>query len=192
MPSGVIKVAGLLSAALLFTLLTACDRAPTPTPTSAPAAGAVLQKILSDCWGVTQIKDLDANRSDHVKAFECARTRLLQMAQTYPEAAEPHRVLAWGYLYAMQDEAVALAELERAAQIYAQQGRTVEQAEMLVRIAVQLTMPHDQRSGCALLQEAARLDPQNARIPTLLRNFNCVPKGTVPALGTVTPAQAAP
>ncbi len=184
---GSAKIVSLLFAAALLALLEACTTTATPTPTPAPAAGAVLQKILGDCWGVTQIKDLDANRPDHVKAFECARTRLLQMAQVYPDVPEPHRVLAWGYLYALEDEAVAQAELERAAQIYAEQGRTAEQADMLTRIAVQLTMPHDQRRGCALLQQAGQVDPQNTRIPTLLQNFNCVPRSTISAPSASTP-----
>jgi hypothetical protein len=174
-------------AALLLTV--ACGSGVTPPPTPAPAAGAVLQRILGDCWGVTEFKDLDGTRPDHVRGFECARTRLLEMAQQYPEAAEPHRILAWGFLYANKDEAGAQAEYERAAQIYAEQGHTVEEADILVRIAVQLTMQHDQQIGCSLLRQAATLDPQNVRVPVFLRNFDCVPlTEVIPA--TVTPAPA--
>ncbi len=170
-----------LLALLALLTLAACEARPVPTPTPAPVPGAVLQKILNDCWGVTQIKDLDGNRADHVKAFECARGRLLQMAQVYPGVAETHRVLAWGYLYSLKDEGIALAEYERAAEIYASQGDAADQADILVRIAVQLTMPHDTRGGCNLLQQAAGVDPQNARIPVLLQNFNCVPRATIPS-----------
>ncbi len=181
----------------VFTLLglAACAPAKRSTPTPAPAAGVVLQKILNDCWGVNQIKDLDGNRADQVRAFECARIRLLAMAQAYPDAAEPHRVLAWGYLYGLKDEATAMAEYERAAEIYAQQGQATAQADMLFQIS-QLTMPHDQRGGCTLLQQAATLDPQNARIPVLLQNFNCVPRATLgatpSAVGTRTPVPTTP
>ncbi len=162
----------------LVLAVVACGPAATHTPTPAPAAGAVLQKILNDCWGLAQMQDLDGTRADHVKGFECARKRLLDMARTYPDAAEPHRVLAWGYLYALKDETVAQAEYERAAEIYAQQGRKADQADMLMRIAVQMAMKQDPRRGCALLTQAADPDPQNARLMTLLQNFNCVPRAT--------------
>lgn len=158
-----------------------CAPAPTPTPTPALAAGVVLQKILNTCWGVSQIKDLDGTRADHVKAFECARPRLLEMARAYAQEAEIHRVLAWGYFYALKDEAAAQAEYERAAEIYAQQGRTSDQAELLVRIAIQFTMSRDQRRGCTLLAQAAQLDSQNAQILSYQQNFNCVPRATVTA-----------
>jgi hypothetical protein len=180
-------VAGL--AALVLTA--ACNSGVTPTPTPAPAAGVVLFKILGDCWGVKELKDLDGTRPDHVRAFECARRRLLEMGEQYPEAAEPHRVLAWGYLYALKDEAAAQAEYERAAEIYAQQGHPVEQADILVRIAVQLTMQHDRRSGCNLLSQAAGLDPANSRVPVLLRNFDCIPRTVIPPT-TITPTAGNP
>ena len=169
-----------LISALALVCLSACTPAAQPTPTPAPAAGVVLQKILNDCWGVNQIKDLDGNRADQVRAFECARARLLNMALAYPDAAEPHRVLAWGYLYALKDQATARAEYERAAEIYAQEGQPADQADMLFQIS-QLTMPYDQLGGCNLLQQAANLDPQNARIPVVLQNFNCVPRATLVA-----------
>lgn len=182
---------GLLGVVVLAacSLTAACGPGATPTATPAPAAGAVLQRILGDCWGVAEFKDLDGTRPDHVRGFECARTRLLEMAQQYPEAAEPHRILAWGFLYADKNEAAAQAEYELAAQIYSSQGHTVEQADILVRIAVQLTMQHDQRSGCDLLKQAALLDPQNARVPVFLRNFECVPLTAVPS-ATLPPAAA--
>ncbi|MGE5141718.1 MAG: hypothetical protein ACM3JD_19810 [Rudaea sp.] len=173
---------------LLSAGLAACTgAAATSTPTAAPAAGVVLQKILNDCWGVTQLTELDGRRQDHKDGFACARTRLLQMARDYPDAAEPHRVLAWGYLYAMQDEAAAVAEYERAAQIYGREGFKSEQAAILLQLG-QLAMQHDRRSGCGLLNQAADLDPQNSRAAQLLQNFQCVPHGTPagPAL-TATP-----
>jgi hypothetical protein len=176
-------------------LAVGCSSSATPTPTPAPAAGAVLQRILGDCWGVTEYKDLDGTRPDHVRGFECARTRLLGMAQLYPEAAESHRILAWGFLYADKDEAAAQAEYQRAAQIYAAQGNTVDEADILVRIAVQITMQHDQQTGCNLLEQAAKLDPQNSRVPIFLRNFECIPLTAVPLatvpLATVTPVTQA-
>ncbi len=169
----------LYSVLLLALVLVACASPQTPTPTPAPAAGVVLQKILNDCWGVTQIKELDGNRADHKNAFACARARLLQMALDYPDAAEPHRVLAWGYFYVLQDEAAAQAEYELAAEIYARQGRTADQADVLVRIA-QLAIQYDRRSGCDFLRRAAELDAQNTRITTLLQNFECIPRTSVP------------
>ncbi len=184
-------IRALAAALLVLALAAACAPKATQTPTLAPAAGVVLQKILNECWGVFQIKELDGTRADQVKAFECARLRLLDMARVYPNTAEPHRVLAWGYLYALKDETAAQAEYERAADIYAAQGRTTDQAEMLVRIAVQMTMTHDQRRGCVLLEQAAELDPKNARISTLRQNFNCIPRATSPAISS-TPAAGTP
>ncbi len=182
----------MLSLALAVVAAACGTAAPRPTPTPPLAAEAVLQKILNDCWGVSRIQDLDGNRADHVKAFECARPRLLLMGQTYAQAAEPHRVLAWGYLYALKDDQAAEAELERAAQIYARLGQTADQADMLVRIAIQLTMPTDARRGCSLLAQAAGLDPQDASITTYLQNFNCIPRTTpVPVPGTPAPAGTA-
>ena len=178
-----------LAAMGLLAGISACAPASSPTPTLAPAAGVVLQKILNDCWGVNEIKDLDGNSADQVRAFGCARTRLLAMARAYPDAAEPHRVLAWGYLYGMKDDATAQAEYERAADIYAQQGLTSDEADMLFQIS-QLTMPYDQLRGCDLMQQAAQLDPQNARIPVLLQNFNCGPRAT-PGATRTSPAPAA-
>ncbi len=178
------KLALYAAALVVLLLLPACAYRTPPTPTPAPAAGVVLQKILNDCWGVTQIKELDGNRKDHKDAFGCASPRLLQMALDYPDAAEPHRVLAWGYLYALGDAAAAQAEYERAAEIYARQGRTADQADVLVRIA-QLAIQSDRRSGCNFLQQAAALDAQNTRITTLLQNFECIPR---PVAQTGTPA----
>ncbi|MGB8648530.1 MAG: hypothetical protein WCF84_25060 [Anaerolineae bacterium] len=167
------------AALLALALLAACTAETATTPTPGPAAGVVLQKILNDCWGVSQIKDLDGNRADHKAAFECARPRLLELSRDYPEAAEPHRVLAWGYLYAQEDDGAAEAEYERAAAIYAKQGRAADQADILIRIG-QLVIQHDQRSGCDFLRQAAQLDPQNTRITTLLQNFECIPRTVLP------------
>jgi hypothetical protein len=169
-------------------LTTACAASATPTATPAPAAGVVLQQILTDCWGVTQLKELDGTRADHTRAFECARTRLLSMTREYPDAAEPHRLLAWGYLYALEDEAAAVAEYERAAEIYQQHDRRSDQSEMLVRLAM-LAVQYDRLRGCKLLNQAATTDPQNTRAPVLLQNFGCT--GTPPAASasaTPTPA----
>lgn len=182
------RLTGILGLALLF-MAVACASAVTSTPTPVPAAGVVLTKILGDCWGLKEFKQLDGTRPDHTRAFECARKRLLDMAQQYPEAAEPHRVLAWGYLYALKDEAAAQAEYERAAEIYARQNQPVEQADVLVRIALQFTMQYDRRSGCDLLTQAAALDPENSRIPVLLRNFECISPTVVPP-ATITPTPA--
>lgn len=154
-----------------------------PPPSPPPAAGVVLQQILNDCWGVTRLKELDGTRPDHTRAFECARTRLLQMTRTYPDAAEPHRLLAWGYYFAIQDEDAARAEYERAAQIYGTHARQPEQAEMLVQLA-SLAFKHDRGRGCALLQQALALDAGNARAAQLLRNFGCLVAPTPPPTPT--------
>jgi len=143
------------------------------TPPPPPAAGVVLSQILADCWGVTQLKELDGTRPDHTRAFECARTRLLQMTRTYPDAAEPHRLLGWGYYFAIQNEDAARAEYERAAEIYGAHGRLAEQSEMLVQLA-SLAFKHDRARGCALLQQAVAIEAENARAAQLLRNFDCV------------------
>lgn len=145
----------------------------TATPTPVPSSGIVLEQILSDCWGVTQLKDLDGTRPDHTRAFECARQRLLEMARRYPDAAESHRLLAWGYYFTLQDENAARAEYERAAQIYGEQARPIEQAEMYVQLA-SLAFKYDQTRGCALLLQALALDTANARATQLLRNFGCL------------------
>lgn len=151
-------------------------------PPVPPAAGVVLQQILSDCWGVTQLKELDGTRADHTRAFECARPRLLEMTRTYPDAAEPHRLLAWGYYFAHQDEDAARAEYERAAQLYGARARPIEQAEMFVQLA-SIALKYDQTSGCELLLQALALDTTNERAAQLLRNFGCL----IPAPGNATP-----
>ena len=138
-----------------------------------PPAAVVLQTILGDCWGTTQLRDLDGTRLDHTRAFECARPRLLEMTRAYPGSAEPHRLLAWGYYFALQDEDAARAEYERAAEIYRVGGRQPEQAEMLVQLA-SLAFKHDRLRGCTLLQTAAQMDGANARAAQLLRNFGCL------------------
>ena len=152
--------------------VTACAAA-TATPTPPPPASAVLQQILTDCWGVTQLKELDGTRPDHTRAFECARPRLLEMTRMYPDAPEPHRLLAWGYYFALQDEDAARAEYERAAQIYGARTHPAEQAEMLVQLA-SLALKYDQTSGCDLLLQALALDTNNTRAAQLLRNFGCL------------------
>lgn len=159
-------------AALWGLSVAGCARAaPTPSATVTPAT--VLQKILGDCWGASQLKELDGTRPDQTRAFECARPRLLQMTREFPDAAEPHRLLAWGYYFALQDEDAARAEYERAAEIYGATGRTAERAEMLVQLA-SLALKYDQGRGCDLLGQAAAMDPSNARAAQLLRNFACL------------------
>ncbi len=181
--------AGLSAVAMLaLVLLSACDSTAVRSPTPAPAAGVILQKILNDCWGVTQMQDLDGNRADHKNAFECARVRLLELSRDYPDAAEPHRVLAWGYLYALQNDEAAEAEYQRAADIYARQGRLADQADILIRIG-QLAIQEDRRTGCNFLRQAAQLDPQNTRTTLLLQNFDCIPRTLTPAQSE-TPAAA--
>ncbi len=143
-----------------------------PAPTPLPTAETILQQILSDCWGVSQLRALDGTRPDHTRAFECARVRLLDLARQYPNAAEPHRLLAWGYYFALQDENAARAEYERAAQIYGANARPLEQAEMLVQLA-NFAFKYDPTRGCALLRQALALDATNARATQLLRNFGC-------------------
>lgn len=170
--TAVLRAIVLLCLGICVILFAGCDaEAPTPTPT--PAAGVILQHILTDCWGVTQLKDLDGTRPDHTRAFECARPRLLAMARDYPDAAEPHRLLAWGYYFTLQDENAARAEYERAAQIYGANARAAEQAEMLVQLA-SLAFKYDQTRGCAYLLQALALDTANARATQLLRNFGCL------------------
>lgn len=168
----VLRVIVLFGCAVLLVTIASCAAEP-PTPTPVPAAGVILQQILADCWGVTQLKDLDATRPDHTRAFECARPRLLEMARTYPDAAEPHRLLAWGYYFALQDENAARAEYERAADIYGARAHPIEQADMFVQLA-SIAFKYDQTRGCALLLQALALDTANARATQLLRNFGCL------------------
>lgn len=159
--------------ALFFLLTTVgCIAAP-PSTSVPPSASAALQAILMDCWGASQLKELDGTRLDHTRAFECARPRLLTMTRTYPDAAEPHRLLAWGYYFALQNEDAARAEYERAAEIYRAQSRPVEEAEMLVQLA-SIAFKYDRSRGCAILQNAAQIDASNPRAAQLLRNFGCL------------------
>ncbi len=51
-----------------------------------------------------------------------------------------------------------------------------------MHIAVQMATGQDRRRGCALLAQAAELDSHNAQIPTLLRNFTCVPRAIAGAM----------
>lgn len=159
---------------LLFLLSSGVGCAPAPAPTPAPpTSDTVLQAILADCWGVTQLHELDGTRLDHTRAFECARPRLLQMTRDFPQAAEPHRLLGWGYYFSLEDEDAARAEYERAAEIYRAAGKPDQEAEMLVQLA-SLTFKHDRLRGCAFLQTAVQLDATNARAAQLLRNFDCL------------------
>lgn len=167
------RLLGSLVVCAALWLAAGCSGAPMATPTPAPAAGVVLQKILNDCWGATQLKDLDGTRADHTGAFECARPRLLRMTRDYADAAEPHRLLAWGYYYALKDEAAAQAEYERAAAIYEAHGRRAEQSEMLVQLA-NLAFRYDRSRGCELLAQASAVDAENGRAAQLLRNFGCI------------------
>jgi hypothetical protein len=132
---------------------------------------------------VAQLSDLDGTRADHTRAFECARVRLLQMARAYPDAAEPHRLLAWGYYYALQNEDAARAEYERAADIYRAHGHAPEQAEMLIQLAG-LAFKYDRTRGCALLLQAALMDAANRRASQLLRNFGCLAPSNPPLTAT--------
>lgn len=182
-----VKLKLMLAFTVLF--LAACVPSATPTPTPAPPAGVILQQILTDCWGVTQLKELDATRPDHVRAFECARPRLLTMARNYPSAAEPHRLLAWGYLYALDDEAAAQAEYERTVEIYNQLNRTQDESEILIRLAM-LALQYDRLRGCTLLRQAADTDTRNESAPVLLQNFGC--NSTSFPLSTVEPTIEAP
>lgn len=154
----------------------ACGSA-TVSPTPVPAAGVVLTQILNDCWGVSRLQDLDGTRADHTRAFECARARLLAMTRAFPEAAEPHRLLAWGYYFALADENAARAEYERAAAIYAARGHGPEQSEMLVQLA-SLAFKYDLTRGCSLLDQALAVDSANARATQLRRNFACGGRAT--------------
>ncbi len=157
---------------------TACSNSVSPSVVTTPAPPNIaLQTILSDCWGVTQLQALDGTRPNQTRAFECARARLLQMARLYPDAAEPHRLLGWGYYFALQNEDAARAEYERAAEIYRERGLAPEQAEMLVQLAY-LALKYDPARGCALVQQAVTTDPTNTRAPQLLRNFTCAAPAT--------------
>lgn len=150
----------------------ACAPAVEPPPAH-PTAGVTLETILADCWGLAQLRELDGTRLDHTRAFECARPRLLQMTRAFPDVAEPHRLLAWGYYFALKDEDAARAEYERAAEIYRAGSRSTEEAEMLVQLA-SLTFKYDRQRGCSLLQSAAQMDTANTRAAQLLRNFGCL------------------
>lgn len=157
---------------LVLVVHTACAPTPEPTPTP-PTANITLEAILSDCWGLSQLRELDGTRLDHTRAFECARPRLLQMTRAFPDAAEPHRLLAWGYYFALQDEDAARAEYERAAEIYRAAAQTTQEAEMLVQLA-SLAFKYDRQRGCGLLHTASQMDAANTRASQLLRNFGCL------------------
>jgi hypothetical protein len=167
----VLRIIGMSLSGIVLLVNVACAAAEPITP-ALPASGIVLQQILADCWGVTQLKELDGTRPEHTRGFECARPRLLQMARTYPDAAESHRLLAWGYYFALQDEDAARAEYERAAQIYEKNAHPTEQSEMLVQIA-SIALKYDFTRGCTLLTRALSLDTTNARASQLLHNFGC-------------------
>ena len=107
------KRLGLVLLLTLAAVLAACatNAAPSiPPGTPPPEAYARFQKILAECWGVAQMKDIDANNPLHIPAFDCARDPLLKLAQDYQNFPETHRVLGWGYYYKNRDEAAARAE----------------------------------------------------------------------------------
>lgn len=157
---------------LVLVVHVACAPVVEPTPPP-PTADTTLESILSDCWALAQLRELDGTRLDHTRAFECARPRLLQMTRAFPDTAEPHRLLAWGYYFALKDEDAARAEYERAAEIYRAGAQPTQEAEMLVQLA-SLTFKYDRQRGCGLLQTASQMDAANTRAAQLLRNFGCL------------------
>lgn len=173
----------------LAIFLTACDSNANTTPTIPPGtpppeASATFQKILADCWGVADMKEIDSKKPAHLIAFDCARERLLKLGQDYPNFAEAHRVLGWGYNFKNHDEAAARAEYQRAAEIYHTQGKTVDEADMYRRLGLLYMSPTDTTRGCQLFLRSLSLDPQNGETQKDIQSFFC--------LGTPTPTANAP
>ncbi len=178
---------------VLAVTLAACGTNPAPTispGTPPPEASAAFQKILADCWGVAQMKEIDAKKEEHIKAFDCARERLLGLARDYPNFAETHRVLGWGYFYKNQDTAAARAEYQRAADIYRAQGKKADEADMYRRLALLYMSPTDTTRGCELLVQSLALDPQNSLTQQALATYFCLATPTPPTL--LTPPPPAP
>jgi tetratricopeptide (TPR) repeat protein len=180
-----------LGIVLLFTLaavLAACatNAAPSiPPGTPPPEAYARFQKILAECWGVAQMKDIDANNPLHIPAFDCARDPLLKLAQDYQNFPETHRVLGWGYYYKNRDEAAARAEYQRALDIYHAQARTAEEADMYRRLGLLYMTPTDQTAGCKLLLRSQALDPTLTVTLQALQAYSCLQTATPANLLTV-------
>lgn len=151
----------------------------TPFPTSASAntlgntpADAALVGILQSCWGVADLRDLNASIPEHRAAFNCARASLLGMAQTYPAYADVHRVLAWGYFYTDSDIARAVDEYRAAANLYRQAGDKAGESEARMRLGL-LLVGSDRTRGCAELGAAADLNPQNSRASQYYSAYQC-------------------
>jgi hypothetical protein len=184
-----------LGLALLFTLtavLAACaGNAPPSIPagTPPPEANARFNKILSDCWHVAEMKEIDINNPAHVPLFDCARDPLLALARDYGNFPEPHRVLAWGYYYRNHDESAARLEYQRALDIYHAQGKTVEEADMYRRLGLLYMTPNDQSEGCRLLLKSQALDPTITTTLQAIEAYSCnqtatpANRATVPAPG---------
>lgn len=140
----------------------------TPDPARSRAD---LQQILSDCWHVSQMQEIDAAKAEHIAAFTCARERLEKVAQSDPKLPEVHRVLAWGLYYQQHDVIAALAEYDQAARLYHESGQTVEEADIYRRMGV-LAMTQDKGRGCFYLLQSQAVSP-NPQAAQALANYGC-------------------
>lgn len=145
---------------------------PRPAALGNTAADAALQRILRQCWNVSDTRQLNGNNPAHRSAFECARPLLLELAKNNTGYALVQRVLAWGYFYKDNDIARAISAYRAAAAIYKAQGDGAGESEARMRLALLLTSS-SLGQACAELASASRVDPSNTRAADYYSAFNC-------------------
>jgi tetratricopeptide (TPR) repeat protein len=120
------------------------------------------------CWNVKKIEDIQGT-PQNVAKFDCAKPKLLSIIQTYPNYADAHRLLAWGYFYKENLYPEAEQEYETAAQLYQKEGQTELAADMLARAAEVYFKEGNKDKAADVAKQALQLDPANTRATTLLR-----------------------
>jgi WD40-like Beta Propeller Repeat len=135
-------------------------------------ADAALVAILQSCWHVSDPGLLNGNDPAQRDAFNCARSQLLSLAQSYPTYGMVHRILAWGYYYKDNSLSSAIAEYRTAATVYSQVGDKSGESEARMRLGLLLVLSN-RSSACGELALAGNLDPSNDRAIQYYNAYGC-------------------
>lgn len=136
------------------------------------AADAALVAILQSCWHVTDPRQLNGNKAEDRDAFDCARARLLSLAQDYPNYALVHRVLAWGYYFKDNNVSKSQEEYRTAVTLYQRAGDKVGESEARMRLGL-LLVGGNRSLACGELSLAATLDRTNDRALQYYKAYQC-------------------
>ncbi len=163
---------------------------PDAQPTTPPelgnsAADAQLVSILQSCWHVGDPRQLNGNNPAHRDAFDCARARLISLAQSYPNYGLVHRVIAWGYYYKDNNLEKAIAEYRVAANAYHQVNDASGESEARMRLGL-LLIASSRSAACTEFALAGNLDSSNSRAIEYYDAYTCN-NPTNPATGKAIP-----